>query len=119
SIDAMQHKAVALGTSCAMIGNFLFLSLILYRRLSGYSLLYLGRGVFKVCAASAVMWLWLHLAREVLGGRSVPDIAALVFLLVSAVMVYGGTLYGMRLHELTVLVDKVRARVSRQKDEKK
>lgn len=116
SIGGMQHKAIALGTSCAMIGNFLFLSLILYRRLAGYSLLYLGRGTIKVCAASGVMWLWLILAQHWLQGRLIPDLVALGFLVITAVVVYVGALYGMRLHELTVLVGKVRSRLSKSEE---
>lgn len=115
TISGMQHKAIALGTSCAMIGNFLFLSLILYRRLSGYPLLYLGKGMLKVCVASGVMWLWLNFAQHWLNGRAVPDLMLLAVLLVTAIAVYGGTLYWMRLHELAVLVDKVRARLGKPK----
>ncbi len=111
SIDAMQHKAIALATSCAMIGNFLFLSVVLYRKLEGYSLPYLGWGLLKVCAASGVMWLWLVMIRGWLGGRGVSDLTELGVLLISGALVYGVVLYALRLQELTVLVSKVAARL--------
>ena len=111
SIDAMQHKAIALATSCAMIGNFLFLSIVLYRKLEGYSLPYLGWGLLKVCVASGVMWLWLVLARGWLAGHGVSDLLGLGLMLLSGATVYGGVLYALRLHELTVLVEKVAARI--------
>jgi len=113
TVGVMQHKAIALGTSCAMIGNFLFLSLVLYRRLGGYPLRYLGQGVVKVCIASGLMWLWLHLAKVWLTACMVSDLGVLAFLLATGTVVYGGALYWMRLHELTVLLDKVRVRLGR------
>ena len=111
SIDALQHKAIALATSCAMIGNFLFLSVILYRRLAGYSVRYLGWGVLKVCTASGLMWLWLIVVKGWLAGYGVSDLLGLALLLMSGAVVYGVGLYAMRLQELTVLIGKVLARM--------
>src|SRR3989339_789683 len=59
TIDLLQHKALALSISCAMILNFLFLSTVLYRKLAGYSLRYLFAGLAKVLCASLTMALWL------------------------------------------------------------
>jgi len=111
SIDALQHKAIALATSCAMIGNFLFLSIVLHRLLAGYSLTYLGRGLLKICGASGVMWLWLIMARRFLSSLMISDLVGLGLMLVSGGLVYGGVLYSLRLQELTVLVNKVVARM--------
>lgn len=110
SINALQHKAIALATSCAMLGNFFFLSVVLYRKLAGYSLSYLGRGLLKVCAASGGMWLWLVIARRLLDPLGLPDIVGLGVLLISGGLVYGGGVYALRLQELTTLIDKFRAR---------
>ena len=109
-IETLQHKAIALATSCAMIGNFLFLSIVLYRKLAGYPLAYLGRGMLKVCGASGAMWLWLVLARHFLLRLMVSDLVGLGVLLLSGVLVYGVVLYSLRLQELTVLVNKVMVR---------
>jgi putative peptidoglycan lipid II flippase len=111
TIHTLQHKAIALSTSCAMIGNFLFLSIVLYRKLGGYPLRYLGCGVVKVCLASGVMGLWLVMAQGWLAGGGVSELVGLALLLVSGGVVYGGLLYAMRLHELIVLVDKVLERL--------
>ena len=110
TVGAMQHKAIALATSCAMIGNFLFLSIILYRKLDGYPLRYLGVGLAKVCAASGVMWLALILVKGWLAEWGIADIAGLGLLLLVGISVYGGVLYALRLQELTMLVGKVVAR---------
>ncbi len=110
TVGAMQHKAIALATSCAMIGNFLFLSIILYRKLDGYPLRYLGVGLAKVCVASGVMWLVLILVKGWLADWGIADIAGLGLLLLVGISVYGGVLYALRLQELTMLVGKVVAR---------
>ena len=110
SINALQHKAIALATSCAMLGNFLFLSLVLYRKLGGYPLAYLGRGLLKVGAASGGMWLWLIVAQRLLAHWHLPDLLGLGLLLLSGGLVYGGGVYALRLQELTLLIDKLKAR---------
>lgn len=116
TIDHFQHRAIALSTSCSMIFSFLFLSVVLYRKLSGYSLSYLAVGIGKIALASLFMggWLlgvqswfadWLHqdgILREVL---------ALMACIFSGAAVYGIVLYGLRLQELTFVVEKVVARV--------
>jgi len=117
SIDHFQHKAIALSTSCAMFFNFLFLSAILYRKLAGYSLAYLFKGLGKVLLASGAMggyliglqyglatWLSEDFIRELIG---------LLFLIISGAALYGGVLYLLRLQELTFLVDKVAEKIRR------
>ncbi len=111
TIDALQHKAIALSTSCAMAGNFLFLIVVLYRKLSGFSLSYLMVGLMKVLAASFVMGGWVVFA----GGQLevwmrngiMNDIIGLFMLIVSGALLYGGVLYLLRLKEMDLLVEKV------------
>ena len=111
SIDALQHRAMALSTSCAMALNFLFLSIVLYRKLAGYSLRYISRGLFKVCGASLVMWVWLFVlgsaVSDWMSNGLLHDIAGLLFLIISGALVYGVALYMTGLRELKVLVKKV------------
>ncbi|MDD5758009.1 MAG: murein biosynthesis integral membrane protein MurJ [Desulfobulbaceae bacterium] len=114
SIAALQHKAIALATSCAMIGNFLFLSIVLYRKLGGYSLPYLGRGLLKVCAASGAMWLTLILTKHFLAETTISDLAGLGLMVVVGATVYALTLYGLKLQELTILVNKIVSRMRQQ-----
>jgi hypothetical protein len=57
------------------------------------------------------MWFWLAMAKGWLASGGVSELLGLALLLVSGVVVYGGVLYVMRLHELMVLVDKVLERL--------
>jgi len=116
TIDGMQHKAIAFSTSCAMFGNFIFLSIVLYRKLSGYSLSYLARGGGKVVFASLVMVGWLLLIQRLSGGSDLglaSEMALLAFLVLSGAGVYAGVLYASGLPELTILLDKVVLRLKR------
>jgi putative peptidoglycan lipid II flippase len=109
TIDGMQHKAIALSTSCAMFGNFIFLSIVLYRKLSGYSLSYLARGFVKVVFATFVMCVWLYIFQGFSAGFArggLAEVVLLLFLVVSGAGVYGGVLYATRLPELTTLISK-------------
>jgi putative peptidoglycan lipid II flippase len=115
TVDRLEHRAMALSISCAMLLNFLFLSTVLYRKLAGYPLTYLAAGLARVAAAAALMAGWLLLARDWLGGwlaGGIPGQLAAVLLLVgSAVALYGLTLYLLGLRELTVMIDKIVAKV--------
>ncbi|MDA8164604.1 MAG: murein biosynthesis integral membrane protein MurJ [Desulfobacteraceae bacterium] len=115
TIGRLAHRAMALSISCAMLANFLFLSIVLYRQLDGYPLSYLASGLAKVAAAAAAMAAWLLVAVHWLGGWLAGAIlwrvAALLLLLATAVALYGGALYLLRLRELTAIIDKVLARV--------
>ena len=84
-IDSLQHRGIALSTSCAMILNFLFLSVILYRKLSGYPLVYLLKGLAKIIAATALMsggiWCLQRALLAWLDGPMLAQIAALIVLI--------------------------------------
>lgn len=114
TIGGMQHRAIALSTSCAMFGNFIFLSIVLYRKLSGYSLTYLAKGFVKVMGATLVMWGWLQCIRAplaLLATGFLSQVLVLVVLVASGAAVYGGILYLIRLPEMTTLVDKIGGRL--------
>ena len=57
TLDAFQHKAIALSTSITMIINFFFLSVVLYKKVGGYDLRYLAGSFIKITVASAAMGL--------------------------------------------------------------
>ena len=59
TIDAYQHKAIALSTSITMVINFLFLTTVLYMKIGGFSLRHLVTGVCKITLASVLMGLML------------------------------------------------------------
>jgi len=117
TIDHFQHKAIALSTSCAMFFNFLFLSAILYRKLAGYSLAYLFKGLGKVLLAATAMGGYLiglqYGLTTWLQQGFIQELTGLLFLIISGATLYGGVLYLLRLQELTFLVDKVTEKIRR------
>lgn len=114
TIGFLQHRALALSISSAMILNFLFLSKILYRKLGGYSLPYLFAGLGKVLCASLAMGLWLTGLQYFLAPLALSSFLGSVVSLVLTVgtggVVYGVTLYAFGFKELTMLVDRIRQR---------
>jgi putative peptidoglycan lipid II flippase len=114
TIDFLQHKALALSISCAMILNFLFLSTILYRKLAGYSLRYLFSGLGRVLGASLAMALCLfgvqYLLAPLTQGSFLGSVVSLATAIAAGGTVYGITLYALGFKELTMLVDRVRQR---------
>ncbi len=116
-IDSLQHRGIALSTSCAMILNFLFLSVILYRKLSGYPLGYLLKGLAKIIAATALMsggiWCLQRALLTWLDGPMLAQIAALMVLIGAGVGIYVVGLQLLRLPEFTLLTGKLVQRFRR------
>jgi putative peptidoglycan lipid II flippase len=116
TVGTLHHRALALSISFAVTCNFLFLSAALYRKLEGYPLAYVAKGLAKVAAASLIMGIWLYGARHLLAGvlpatRWVEATGLLVVMATSAGL-YGAALYFLRVRELTVLIDKFRRRLA-------
>jgi len=111
TISSLQHKAMALSISGAMTANFIFLGLILYWKLKGFSLSYLLTGVVKVVAAALCMGLYLYVLDIVISGWMrqglFNELAGLSIFVLSGAAVYGIILYCLKLKELEMLVDKV------------
>ncbi|MHB8790728.1 MAG: murein biosynthesis integral membrane protein MurJ [Desulfobulbaceae bacterium] len=120
TIDLFQHRAIALSTSCSMTLNFLFLGLILSRKLEGFSLRPLLLGGAKILLATLAMagavwglsrWLapWLHgaLPLQLLGVLGIIGVGAVIYYLVLA---------SLKLPELTVITDKIGQRLRRSED---
>jgi len=116
-IDALQHRGIALSTSCAMILNFLFLGVVLYRKLEGYPLGYLLRGVAKIVAATGLMcagiWGLGRLLAPWLQGAVPAQLGALAVLIGVAVAIYAVSLQALRLPEFTLLTGKLAQRLRR------
>ncbi len=114
TIGSLHHKALALSISGALIVNFLFLSLALYRKMAGYSLAYIGRGLAKVLLASSGMAVWLLVLLGLFGDMMrhgvVANILGVLAAIASGALLYGGLLYVLRLEELTLLTERVMAR---------
>jgi putative peptidoglycan lipid II flippase len=111
TIAPLQHKAMALSISGAMTANFLFLGIILYRKLEGYSLSYLTAGLGKVLAAALLMGIYLfvlgNFLREWMQKGFFQELLGVIFFVASSALVYGITLYMLKLHELKLIVDRL------------
>ena len=114
-IGPFQHKAIAMATSGAMICNFLFLGVVLYKKVQGYSLSYLGESLIKIFVATGFMGVWVWLVygwlESLFSGGVLLQIAGLVAVITSAAWVYGVMLYVFRVKELALVVDRIKARV--------
>ena len=117
TIDAFSFKAIALSTSCSMALNFLFLGCVLYRKLTGFSLNHLGRGVLKILGASAVMAFGVmgltNLLNPLLQDAIPQQLPAVVLLVGAAALLYGVTLHLLKLPELKVITEIVGQRFKR------
>ncbi len=117
TIDRFQHKAIALSTSCTMILNFIFLNVVLYRKLAGFSLSYLLTGLYKILLASAAMAVCLVGLRAGIAGwlqhGFVGQLAGILILIAAGVTVYGSLLHILGLRELTFITEKIMARLRR------
>jgi len=111
TIDAFTFRAIALSTSCSMALNFLFLGVILYRKLTGFSLTYLGLGTLKILLASMVMGSGVMALKKLLNPMlqgSIPLQLLGVFMAIgAAALLYGITLHMLRLPELKVITEKI------------
>ena len=116
-IGVLGHRGIALSTSCAMMLNFAFLSLVLYRKLHGYPLGYLARGLGKILVATLAMaglvWGLRALLASWLEGLIVQQVLALFLIVGGAVLLYAVLLQILRLPEYTLITAKVRQRFFR------
>lgn len=116
-ITGLQHRGIALSTSCAMVCNFFFLGVVLYRKLGGYPLLYLVCGLIKILLATltmaAVVWGLRMLSGVWLAGSLPQQLLALGVIVMAAISVYAVMLGLLRLPEWTLLSDRLRQRLAR------
>ena len=111
TITSLQHKAMALSISGAMTANFIFLGIILYWKLEGYSLSYIATGLGKVFASAMFMGLYIYVIQalllKVMQKGFLYELPGVVFLVASGAAVYGIALYLLKLQEFRMLVDKI------------
>ncbi len=117
TIEKFQHLAIALSTSCSMILNFLFLSVVLYIKTGGYSVSYLLKALGKIAVSGAVMALLLLWSRGFfvaqLSGGLFQACIVLATQIVVASTLYLTLLHFMNLQELNGVTSKIRERFSR------
>jgi putative peptidoglycan lipid II flippase len=115
TISAFQHRAIALSVSCSAIFSLIFLSLVLYKKLNGYSVDYLAKGILKICLATLVMSSLILGVRTYfsawLDGNIYERAISLLSLIGASGLLYGLTLYMLGLHELTDIISKIKTRV--------
>ena len=114
-IEFLQHRALALSISSAMTANFLFLFVVLYRKLSGFSLGYLLKGFWKVTVAALAMAGWLliiDLMFEVraASGYFITDLFKLAVCILSGALIYGVVLFLLKLPEIELIATRFKGR---------
>jgi putative peptidoglycan lipid II flippase len=114
TIDVFTFRAIALSTSCSMGLNFLFLGTVLYRKLTGFSLYYLGQGVFKILLASMVMGFGVmglqRMLTPLLAGGIPLQLIGVFTVIGGAALLYGVILHFLRLPEFDEVTGKIRQR---------
>jgi putative peptidoglycan lipid II flippase len=116
-IDSLQHRAIALSMSCTMLANFLFLSIMIYKKLNGFSVTYLLKGVLKISSASAVMAIFLRYLQPYfqswLSGNLFEKIVALFIIIAGAATSYLIMIYFLKLPEVVMLTSKFKEKLIR------
>ena len=117
TIDIFSFRTIALSTSCSMGLNFLFLGTVLYRKLTGFSLYYLGLGVFKILLASTAMGLAVmglqRMLAPLLSKGIFSQLIGVFSIIAVAALLYGIVLHLLQLPEFDEVTDKMRQRLGR------
>ncbi|HBI15272.1 MAG TPA: murein biosynthesis integral membrane protein MurJ [Desulfobulbaceae bacterium] len=120
TIDLFQHRAIALSTSCSMTLNFLFLGLILSRKLVGFTLRPLLLGGGKILLATAVMafsvWLLGRWLAPLLHGALFLQLIGVLGIVGAGAVIYYLVLVALKLPELTVITAKITQRLRKSED---
>jgi len=115
TIERFGHLAIALSTSCTMLVNFLFLMVVLYRSMGGYSVRYLVKGVGKILVSCAVLASLLVLLlphfQFLLDGSIPMQFAGVAVLILVASIFYAVSLKLLKLPELQILTDKIEQKI--------
>ncbi len=111
TIESFQHLAIAMSTSCTMVLNFIFLVIVLHRKLGGFSLKSLSIGVLKIVLATFCLALLILISLPLfetgLNGNKFYQLLSVLLIISSTALFYGLFLYLLRLREFTLFIDKV------------
>jgi putative peptidoglycan lipid II flippase len=115
TLNAFQHKAIALSTSITMIINFFFLSAVLYKKVGGYDLRYLAGSFLKIVLASAAMGIaasYLYAAGGLLVTHTtlINQAIVLILTIVAAVVVYFILIRWFGIRELHEVIGSLKKR---------
>ncbi len=115
TIDYFQHRAIALSMSCTMLINFVFLSIVLYKKLNGFPVKELINSFLKIIAATSLMTLFLIYAKERLvvrlNGTFIETLFSLFGIIFLAVILYAATVHILKLSEFSDFVTKIQAKI--------
>ncbi|NPA94368.1 MAG: murein biosynthesis integral membrane protein MurJ [Thermodesulfobacteria bacterium] len=115
TLDKFQHRAIALSTSLTIMFNFLFLSIILYKKIGGYPVGRLLGALVKIGLASAVMGAGVMYANSLFGHSS--SMSSLILQVATGVTVgiclYGAMLLVLGMKEAKDMVGAVTARLKK------
>jgi len=105
-----------LSISGAMTINFLFLGVILYWKLDGFSLPYIFTGLGKVFIGALIMGLYLYWLGVVLHNWTqrgfFNELVGLLFFIISGAVIYGIALYLLKLQELKLVIDTLLGKIN-------
>jgi len=115
TLNAFQHKAIAFSTSITMIVNFVFLSVVLYRKVGGYDLRYLIGVFIKITLASLAIGLLAYYLYHVVGlildqRLFFNQIIALLSIMAVAVLVYFVLIRQLGIKEYHEVVESLKRR---------
>jgi putative peptidoglycan lipid II flippase len=117
TIDRFQHLAIAFSTSCTMLINFVFLMLVLYKNMNGFSLTYLYKSLIKILLATlalaGLLWTTLPYFASWLNGSIIHQGVSLGVLILSAALLYGSILHICKLSEMTILTATIQRKFLR------
>jgi putative peptidoglycan lipid II flippase len=117
TLTPLQHRAIALSTSLSMVLNFLFLALMLYRRLGGFRVRPLLLTLGKVGAAGLVMGLAVTWAHPLLSGWLGSGVAGRLLSLLIDILLGAGLYFllvsRLQIPEFQELSQKLRERLGR------
>jgi putative peptidoglycan lipid II flippase len=117
TLEALQHRAIALSTSLSMIVNLVFLGIMLFRFVGGFRVGRLLVNLLKVSAASFAMAVLAHLGHQWLGGWLGPALPTRVLALLLAILgagaFYALLISRLRIAEFRDLAAEVKRRLGR------
>jgi putative peptidoglycan lipid II flippase len=101
TLAPLQHRAIALSTSLSMVFNFLFLGVMLYRKLGDYRIRELSGTLAKAAGASLAMGLAVYYAHPLLLGWLGQGLLSQTLAL-GVLIVLGAGLYGVLVSRLNI-----------------
>lgn len=115
TLRTFQHNAIALSTSVCIIANFIFLSFMLYRQVSGYDIGYLIQCLIKILPVAFLMGAaayWINAwCRQALAGIPFFNLISLLAAIGAGIVFYGAALSMLGIKEVSQIKSKITSKV--------